>query len=93
MHWREKDKGNMYNDEVEIMLNNLIDEYYRIGKFSEIYGNRNRTEEEWINYRKKLKIFINDHMLQKELYEKFLNSGVGETFYLSTGYGIFENLE
>ena len=66
--------------QLKLKYHMLIDEYFRAHGWE---------EEKLKDYRNRLKEFFSDEEVKKLLYEKFLRSGVGESFYMVYGEEIF----
>ena len=72
--------------EMSETINSFIDEYFSSGK----HGGWLDTKEEEEGYRQRLKKFFSENDVPNDLDERFVKSGVGQSFYMAHGYGILE---
>ena len=67
-----------YN-EMKVTINNFIKEYYA-----------KRTADEIKEFGKRVKAFYENNEVPEDLDRMFVNSGIGEMFYMAIGYGLLE---
>jgi len=68
----------------EATYKNLVHEYFTACRWS---------VEQWNDYRKRLKTFFDDETNHADYYEHFLDSGIGESYYMAFGVQIIRDFE
>ena len=84
----------MTREELAGAVDELVAEYFMRGEYAprdERGDYRRRTDAEFNEYRQRLKKFFAENDVPDDIKAKIRKSGMGESFYMSFGYGILSD--
>jgi hypothetical protein len=75
-------------EEIERQLNDFVDEYFQMGKYSYMNGDdglQRGSIEDTKKLIDRIRAFFNSIDVPKDLHRKFTMSGLGESYYMGIG--------
>ena len=83
----------MTHDEMSEKVDGFINEYFQAGEFDYLNGEdglRRKTKDELEDLMNRIDAFFEENDVPDDLNMKYARSGVGESYYMSQGYGYVE---